>query len=338
MKKLIYLICLIFVFWDVNSQDYNMAQALDMHTYLNPANAGLNSNIMGGLAYRQQWNNISKPYRTAILDINGRVMTQGATGSVLGMGLVVVNDVAGVNELSTLSAQVAIMGKILLDEKQNISAGIIGGIMQRKIGGDLTWSDQYDDYGYNPNVPGDVLKTERRLVPDVGAGLQWSYGVGSSTLSSNDAIGAQVGLSFYHLNKPDVGFHEMNDERYIRGVLHGSVGIGVKNTPLQMNPQCLIQFQGPSRMYYTGAKVKYLLQEQSRYTGFLFSRSIGIGGYYRFKDAIVMLIQLEWDNFSFGISYDITVSDLSLKMGSQGSFEVNLKYIPGKATGANRLL
>lgn len=338
MKKIVFALLVIFVLKEIKAQDYNMSQILDMHTFLNPANAGLNSNIMAGLAYRQQWSNISKPFSTAILDINGRILTQGTTGSALGLGLLVINDVAGVNKLNTLNAQLALMGKVLINEKQNISAGVLGGIMQRKIGGDLTWSDQYDDYGYNPAIPGDVLKTDKRLVPDVGAGLQWSYGRGSSTLSSNDALGIQLGMVFYHLNKPDIGFQEKNDQRYIRGLFHGTIGIGIKNTPLQLNPQWLVQFQGPSRMYYTGAKIKYLLQEQSKYTGFLFSRCLNVGGYYRFNDAVVMLLQIEWDNFAFGISYDVTVSDLSAKAGSQGSFEVNFKYIPAKGSAANRLL
>jgi len=170
--------------------------------------------------------------------------------------------------------------------------------------------------------------SDKRTVPDFGAGVQWSYGQGAATLSSNDNLGAQVGFAAFHLNKPNTGFQEDNDSRYIRFVIHGTLSYGIKNTPFQINPGLIIQMQGPSRMYYFGSNVKYSLQESSKYTGNLLSRSLNIGCFYRIKDAIMLSTQLEWDQYAFGISYDINLSQLSEATSGKGAIELSLRYIP----------
>jgi len=344
MRKLFLIFSLFFTFtfnFNLNCQDYHLSQILDACSFLNPANVGLNQPLYTSLTYRQQWLNISSPYKTAILDVNGRIFTQSGTGSSLGLGLIVIHDNSGINaKLNTLNAQIALMGKVLLSENQNLSAGIIGGVMQRKINGDIKWSGQYNPITleYDETIPGEELKKESKINPDIGAGIQWSYGRGASTISSQDQLGAQIGISFYHLNKPDISFLNKDDNRYIRGLIHGSLIMGIINTPLQINPGLIYQFQGPSKMLLFGSKIKYLLQEASKYTGFLFSRTLNFGAYYRLNEALILLLQIEWDRFAFGISYDATISHLTTKAGSQGTIEVNLKYLPGKEYTSSKLL
>jgi type IX secretion system PorP/SprF family membrane protein len=296
--------------------------------------------IRTNLNYRQQWRSISKPYTTIIASVDAKVLSQGKTGSALGIGVVIANDQAGTSKLNTLNANLAIMGKVMLNDKQSLSLGIIGGLMQRKLDvNSLTWTDQYDGYSYNPSygIP-ENFSTEKRMAPDVGAGLQWSFGHGSATLSSNDAVGAQVGITASHVNMPNTGFQEDVDKRYIRYMFHGSFSYGFKNTNFQVNPLILAQMQGPSRMYYAGSYIKYRLQESSKYTGNLFTRSLNIGGFYRVGDALMLTTQLEWDQFAFGISYDINMSQLTKVSNGRGGMELSLRFIPVKPSAGNKLL
>ena len=44
-------------------------------------------------------------------------------------------------------------------------------------------------------------------------------------------------------------------------------------------------------------------------------------------DALTVVSALEWDRWSLGMSYDVTVSNLSSINGGRGAFEISLTYI-----------
>ncbi len=341
MKKIANILIAVVLFSQfANSQDYSLSQMNESPILLNPANTGLTYPIRLNLNYRQQWRSISKPFNTIIASGDAKILSQGRSGSSLGLGLLVVNDEAGTSKLNTLNANLALMGKVMLNEQQSLSAGIIGGLMQRKLNLDaLTWTDQFNGTNYDPGIShGETFSSEKRMAPDVGVGMQWSYGRGAATLSSNDAVGAQLGFAAYHVNMPNTGFHEDDDRRYVRFLVHGSFSYGIKNTPLQLNPVIIIQKQGPARMFYGGTYIKYRLQESSKYTGNLLTRSLNAGVFYRLGDSFVTILQLEFDQFAFGMSYDINLSQLTTVTYGRGGMEFSLRYIPVKPSKGNTLL
>jgi len=337
-RSLIFLVCCIF-FTKGKSQDHHFSMIYENNVYLNPANAGLFYPIGISFSYRQQWRSLAYGYNTALFSVDGRIYSTTG-GSILGGGLIVIKDISGETRLNTTNINMVLMGKVMLNENNNISAGIVGGIMERKIDNSkLKLTEQHNDLGiYDANVKPETFETYKRLAPDVGAGVQWSYGRGATTLSANDPLGIQVGLTFFHLNKPNTSFKEDFDKRNIRGMGHFNITYGIRNTPLQICGQGIIQFQGINKMVYPGLKVRYLLQEQSRYTGFLFSRSLTIGGFYRLNDAFVISLNLEWDQFFIGISYDLTLSGLAKATKGFGAIEGNIKYIPVRPEASSKLI
>lgn len=341
IKKAFYILVFSMSYIFTVGQDYSLSQPFESAIMLNPANAGLTHSLRTQLNYRQQWRSvISKPFSTVIASADAKVYSQGKTGSSFGLGVLIANDQAGTGKLNTLNANLAFMGKVMLSEIQSLSAGIIGGIMQRKVNVDaLTWGSQFNGLEYDASLSsGESFSMQRSLSPDIGAGIQWSYGRGSSTLSSNDAFGAQAGFAAYHINAPKSGFQEETDGRYMRLLVHGSFSYGFKNTPFQVNPNFMIQMQGPSRMYFVGTYWKYRLQESSRYTGYLSSRSLNLGTFYRVGDAFIAGLQLEWDAFAVGISYDLNLSSLTKASKGRGATEISLRYLPIKAQKSHSLI
>lgn len=322
------------------AQDYFLSQPQESPILINPANTGIIYPARANLNYRQQWKSIlSNPFTTIIASFDSKFLSQSSTGSSLGLGIYIANDQSGTAKLNTMNVNIAISGKVLINDNQNLSAGITGGIMQRKVNTDnLTFYDQYDGYAYNSSLAQETFSLEQRFAPDIGAGIQWSYGKGNSTLSSNDNIGAQLGIAAYHVNMPSTGFSEDIDKRYIRFLAHGSFAYGFKNTNFQLNPIVIAQMQGPAKMYYGGMYIKYRLQESSKYTNNLLSRSLNLGGFYRLGDSFVTVFQLEWDKFAYGISYDLNISKLNKVSKGHGGIEFSLRYIPLKPNVANRLL
>ncbi|NCO53785.1 MAG: type IX secretion system membrane protein PorP/SprF [Bacteroidetes bacterium] len=98
---------------------------------------------------------------------------------------------------------------------------------------------------------------------------------------------------------------------------------------------CFIVIQ----LIYGGTFIKYKLQESSKYTENLLSKSISLGGFFRSRDAAVIAAQCELGQITFGISYDINISSLAKVSTGRGGFEISLKYIPLIGSqGGNRLL
>jgi len=108
---------------------------------------------------------------------------------------------------------------------------------------------------------------------------------------------------------------------------------------MQISPLFLYERQGPAQMIYGGTFIKYKLQESSKYTDNMLSKSISIGGFFRSGDAAVIAAQCELGQIGFGISYDINISSLTNVSSGHGGFEISLKYLPIiKSSAPNRLL
>lgn len=336
--KIVSILVLVQFAFKAKSQDVMLSQPLESPIILNPANTGAQYDIRSNLNYRQQWRSVTDPFTTVMASADSKVFSRNKSSS-LGLGLFIMNDRAGEAHLNTFLGGVNIAAKVPISNSQNISAGIGTAFMQRHIDySALTWDKQYDGLVYNPGLSnGEQMSNERTNNIDLSTGVQWSYGKGATTLSSNDNFGVQVGVSVFHLNKPNLSF-DYSDKSYMRIVLHSTLSYGIKNSNMQISPSFIAAFQGPSKMFYGGALVKYKLQESSKYTDYVLARMLNVGTYYRFGDAVVLMTQLEWGQFAFGISYDINISSLTRVSSGRGGFEISARYMPMKSGASSRLL
>ncbi|OFX38131.1 MAG: hypothetical protein A2X08_08970 [Bacteroidetes bacterium GWA2_32_17] len=322
-------------------QDILFSQPNEAPLILNPANAGIPYSMRVTANYRSQWRSVTTPFSTIAAGVDGKILSQGTKGSSLGVGLILFNDQAGSGHLTTNQINLCVSGKVTIAKYQALSVGLSGGIIQRRIGTDnLTWGEQYNGIAYDPTrLSGESFSGDNFLNGDFGTGIQWSYGKGQSTLSSNDQFGAQTGISVSHVNSPSTGFYQVVDKRAIRYLFHFSCSYGIKNTNMQISPLFLYERQGPAQMIYGGTFIKYKLQESSKYTDNMLSKSISIGGFFRSGDAAVIAAQCELGQIGFGISYDINISSLTNVSSGHGGFEISLKYLPIiKSSAPNRLL
>lgn len=339
MKKILILIFTVAAKYSLMlAQDVILSQPNESPILLNPANTGAQYDIRTNINYRQQWRSVTDPFTTMVASADSKIASTGKSSS-LGVGLYIMNDRAGSAHLNTFTAGLNVAAKVPISGSQNISGGISTAFMQRHIDyGVLSWDKQYNGLIYNADLPnGENLSHEKTTAIDLATGIQWSYGKGATTLSSNDVIGAQVGLSVFHLTKPNLSF-DHNDKEYMRYVLHSTFSYGIKNSNLQISPTVIAAFQGPSKMFYFGSLVKYKLQESSKYTDYVLARMINIGAFYRVGDAFILSTQLEWGQYAFGISYDINVSSLTKVTTGRGGFELSARYFPLRSSASSRLL
>lgn len=339
MKKIIITIFVLSISLEfLKSQDAMFSQANENPVLLNPANAGSQHDIRANLNFRQQWRSITDPFTTMAASVDAKLFSQSRSSS-FGAGFFIMNDRAGGAHLNTFQSGLIASAKVPISDNQNISSGIGMSFLQRRVDlSALTWDMQYDGLFYNSNLSdGENFINQQVNALDMSAGIQWSYGKGATTLSSNDNLGAQVGMSFFHLNKPNLGFGD-NVKSYWRMVFHSTVSYGIKHSNMQVSPSFFATFQGPSRMFYLGTIIKYRLQESSKYTDYVLARMINVGTFYRLGDAIVLSAQLEWGQYAFGISYDINVSPLTKVSSGRGGVEISARYFPLRSSASSRLL
>ena len=109
--------------------------------------------------------------------------------------------------------------------------------------------------------------------------------------------------------------------------LHANMEFGKPNTNLTLIPSVLVNFQNKQLEAIIGSDFRYLLQEGSKYTGFVQEAAITIGAHYRYADAVIAKLMFEYSNYSVGFSYDINLSKLSAATNLRGGFEFALKFV-----------
>ena len=109
---------------------------------------------------------------------------------------------------------------------------------------------------------------------------------------------------------------------------------GFSSSPWVIQPAAYMAIQNKATDIMFGSIVKYNISENS--SNFSKTASIGFGGYYRIGDGIIPKVQLQWDSFALGMSYDVNSSELSVASRSRGGFEISLKYVSQNSVFGNQ--
>lgn len=313
-----------------NAQDIHFSQYTNTPLFLNPAMAGSTKDIQVIMNYKDQWKSVATPYRTYAISADSRYTKKKWEKGFLGFGINIFSDKAGDAEMGTTQGNISLAYHVFLSRNSTFGGGLQAGFGQKSIKYDkLQWGNQYDGTGFNSALPsGEPVGANSFTYPDFSAGLVWNYGYGQKTLSSNDAFKATVGASMQHINEPRQSFYNPNNDRlYSKYVGHIVTEIGIKNTNGVLVPSVLYQRQGPSQEIIVGTMIKYLLKEDSKYTGFVKGAAVSLGGHYRAKDAFIVSSLIEMANYAIGLSYDVNTSSLKEASSGRGGFEICLKYV-----------
>ncbi|MCB0402055.1 MAG: PorP/SprF family type IX secretion system membrane protein [Flavobacteriales bacterium] len=311
------------------AQDIHLTQANMTPLLVNPANAGAEYTIRGILNYRTQWGSVSEPYVTmmAAYDMNFK-KPRNKTGYFAG-GLYVYNDKAGASQMKTTQVNLSLAYHVNLNERNTLGLGLQGGYFQRSANiNQLTWGSQFDGYQYNENLATGESAGFNGISfgsTDYTTGLLWTYRNQEKYFSGNDVY-LSSGISFHHISKPDIETQGLiPDELHYRYIWHGNGIIGV-NEKFSVLPYLYFSRQGPINEIMFGSDVLYKLKQER---GLLDEKGMAIGGglYYRWGDAFIPSLLIQYANYTFGFTYDINTSSLSNATNKNGGFEISLRYV-----------
>lgn len=319
MKKQMLCMMVMLGFLKAGAQDINFSQFYELPLLRNPALAGqFRGDFRAAAAYRNQWGSVTTPYKTMALGAEMR-FGMGGSENYLTVGTQVTNDVAGDSKLSRtqLLPSVTFHKSLNADKDAYLSAGFIGGFVQQRYDATaLTFSDQFVNGAYSSTNPTrQRLPSSNVTYMDAGAGIAYSSTMGYD-------VRYYVGAAVYHFNQPRVAFDAANDVRLNQKIF---VNAGLSAPVADRNRLVLYGdffMQGGHHQAQGGVLYRHFMVEEDDDYGVSFS----FGGFYRWNDAVVPVVKLDYNKLSIGLTYDVNVSKLVKASQMRGGFELTLSY------------
>lgn len=320
------------------AQDPRFSQFYAAPVLVNPAMTGVfEGRWRVNAIYRDQWASVlgTVPFRTVGLSYDMRYRV--ARNDFFGFGVSALRDEVGDGHLVqnrvhlNFSYLKQMGGNRYGSKSQYLVAGAQLGGGQNEIQFNNFWfSEQFDlSIGGFPNtaldnressIIGQAQRSEIFL--DFNAGLLY-YAV----LGNNSSIYA--GAAIHHLNGPNVSFFNQNTESLknrIVGHLGGELGF---TDQLSLLPAFIFMKQGQLTSWTTGANIRYNNHDWNEV-----ALRLGVWPHFAstrssrfFAESVAVTAILELNRVNFGISYDITVSNLREANNSRGGFELTLIYV-----------
>lgn len=312
------------------SQDIHYTQLQQTPMLLNPAYTG---SFPGweriGVAHKSQWVGVGTKFHTTSLavEMNFFKPKRGA-GAYMGAGLQLYNDIGGDSKFGTKQALVNLSAVIPFNESHSISGGIQVGFGQRS--GDLTgllFPNQFDGEKLNSYVPSSEINNLVSFVyADAGFGFSYRYGNYEIGFARDNATEFKIGFAYLHANRPDLKYRLGYVEK-LYGKYVGNISILKDFSGSRFGIEGMYnQFvQGPHTESVFGVLCRYRLSSGSKTTGLTRDAYLKGGLYYRLNDAISPAFFVEVFGFNFGLSYDVTLSQLS-QVSRAGGIEFSLIY------------
>lgn len=301
------------------AQDLHFSQFFNSPLTTNPANTGFipDGDYRLGINYRNQWSSVmSLPYKTMSAYGDVQLMKDRLDNGWIGLGGVILRDVAGSGNLTSTKVYGSMAYHQLLGYSSLLSLGFNVGYANKQINvANLKFPDQFDGKFFDNKLPtGTVLDRSSVGYLDMQVGMNYAY-------FPTENVYLNTGFSVHHVNKPresffDTGFDSVDNRvprRYI-GFLNGSIKL---NDQWILNPNLYYTRQTTTSELVGGLNAHYNLSGDGMY------QMIG-GLYYRLNEAVIPMIGLVYNDITFTFSYDATTSSLRNYNGSRGAFEFSL--------------
>lgn len=331
------------------SQDMHFSQYNEIPTLVNPALTGAEYVLRASLIYKDQWGSVTVPYRTygASYEMKFKASAWDKSDpfrsksykkafSRLAAGLSFFSDKAGDGNMGTNLVNLSLASFIKTGELSTLSVGLQGSVMQRSVDfNKFVFSNQYNGSSYDKTpAQGEDYGPHSFVAPDVAMGILWRYDKPEENFGDNNQMSADIGFAMYHIIKPEQNFLAgSTDQLSSKYNAHGKLLVGIPQTSIGLAPSYYISVQGTQKELLTGMMVKYYLKHDSKYTGYVRRSSIGLGMYYRNRDAVIVNVLMEFAQYGIGFSYDLNTSRFSKVTTLKGGPEISIRF-----NSANRFL
>ncbi len=321
MKKTILTVLLYITLINVSTaQDPHFSQFFASPMTLNPALTGKFDGVYRvALNYRNQWPTIYNAFRSMTASVDFGLLKNSISDlDQLGLGIMAFSDKNGDGVLQNNYAALSLAYHKGLDENgyHQLGAGFQGTFANKRL--DITkvyFEDQLTPLGFT-GVTSEVFSNKQVDVKyfDMNAGVFYN---GSTDGYNNFYLGA----SMYHINRPKESFQGGNYILSARTTIQagGKIPTGLHN---------FVHFAANHSMqakaHNTIVGGAFSLNVNSDPTN---PTNVYFGTWYRFNDALIPYVGLEFGEWHLGATYDVTTSTLKPGSNTRGGAEISLIYV-----------
>ena len=283
MKKTLTLLLLGFVTLSNAQQLPQYSLYMLNEALINPASLSSKTDNQITLMLRDQWTGFEDAPKTQSISY------YNLNHIKLARGINILNDITG--PISIINATLSGSYLIPIKDKNKLAIGGSATLMQYKI--DYTQIDLEDDGLIDPAMQGSIDKV-----------LGHSINIGAYYYNSDFF----VGLSIPNIisSDLDISYDKSNNKLVNHYYLNGGMNFNLNND-YEIIPSLMIKKIGAAPMQMD-------LNVRAVYDNFFWG-----GVSYRTQDAVVVLLGLDYSDYSFAYSYDITTSNMSIpSSGSHG--------------------
>lgn len=320
MRKFICTILIVSAALAGQAQDPNFSQFFVSPLTLNPALTGKFDGVFRVAGnYRNQWPSINNAYTTGTVSLDAGILKDRIPEfDQFGVGVLALSDKSGNGVLQDNYVAVSLAYHKALDENgyHQLGLGFQGAYTDKHLYPNKAYfEDQLTANGWT-GVTSEVFDNKQLSVSyfDMNMGLLYN---GTTDGSNNFYLGG----SMYHINRHKESFHgaEYFLEPRMTFQAGGMMPVGQYNA---FHFSALHSRQANAvNTVIGGAYMLNVNQDESNPTNFY------LGSWFRFGDAIIPYVGLEFGEFRIGATYDINVSGLKPGSNLRGGAEFSLIYI-----------
>jgi type IX secretion system PorP/SprF family membrane protein len=334
-NKLIGILVLSLLFINMmHAQDIRFSQVNETPLLMSPANTGFfNGYTRASINYRNQWTsmgtNFGSAFNTGVVAVDGGLFKSRRRKSFLGIGFTWAYDRAGSANITKNNVLLHVSGIIKVGKKGVLSAGISGGVDNGSASyGNLRFASQFNGNYLEDNAALNGEKNFRQFTTtDINFGMAYEWSKVKSDQDHDDVTSIKVSYGLFHLNRAVQDF--MPGSSYRMPMRHTFMLNAVhdfEDTKFSLVPVLVFHSQASAFQMVVGSVVKYRMSTGTKTTGQKTQNAIGVGLYYRTRDAFVPQIIYDMDDLSFIASYDFNVSNYRTASRYRGGFEIGIRY------------
>lgn len=313
------LLAIMCVFLKTQAQDIHFTQFYMSPLTLNPAQTGAFEGTLriGGI-YRDQWNYLAgiRGFRTPSFYVDAPLFRGLGKRDWIGAGINIYQDKAGRASLSNGSLLGSVAYHLSLSKKggTTLAFGLQGGFVSRRISDKdkLTLEDQFINNTPQSQELASIGQSNVSYF-DLNAGVNLNAAL-------NKKMGINIGFSMAHLTQPKYNLINSPIAKLpVRFAGHGQFNIGLDDK-WTLSPAFLFQSMAGANEIAIQAMTSRLLNKEKE-----ISLRGGLG--YRLRDALEILLGIDYGQLRVGAAYDLNISDLKTATNYHGGFEIAASYI-----------
>lgn len=328
MKTLIKYITIASIFFlttEISAQDYRFTQFDEIEPMLNPAKTGMfkEYKYRAATQFRNQWRSVAtKPFTTFALAYDMPINERWGIG-----GYLINYDGAKIYNAFNFVASGAYRITNPNQNKHLLTTGIQAGVIYKNTNNlDLLFDNQYAQGTFHGELPSEETFVKfNKTMPEFNYGIYYEY------TDDDKRFHPYAGISVFHITSPkeSILMESIDSKLPRRFAFNGGSKFNVSKE-FDVNVKGLYMMQGTARELSLGLLGSYRLKGQSVGSYSIKEQSLEFffGANYRHKDAIGIILGLQYDVLRYKIAYDLTTSTLNTVNDGRGAIEFSMVFQP----------